>query len=119
MSWLTHSAICHLLKVVVHAADIQYRDGAKLVLTKLSQAANLWRLCGALIDWVREFLGAILQIVLNDPSQPGFRVLSGRWAVERTFAWFRRYHRLAKDYEQLTTPNDPLIIRCPSRILVA
>lgn len=51
----------HLLEVVVHAASIQDRDGAKLVFAKLSQAAKdslrkLWAdggYAGALIDWVR------------------------------------------------------------------
>jgi putative transposase len=29
----------------------------------------------------------------------GFEVLPQRWIVERTFGWFGRYRRLAKDYE--------------------
>jgi transposase len=30
---------------------------------------------------------------------PGFTVLPKRWIVERTFAWFGRCRRLAKDFE--------------------
>jgi putative transposase len=30
---------------------------------------------------------------------PGFKILPKRWIVERTFGWFNRYRRLAKDHE--------------------
>lgn len=107
----------HLLEVVVHAANIQDRDGAKLVLTKLSAAtqASLQKLwadggyAGQLIDWVQEHLDAVLEIVQRDPNQQGFHVLPRRWVVERTFAWFGRYRRLSKDYEQLTTSSEAMI----------
>lgn len=100
----------HLVEVVVHAANIQDRDGAKLVFAKLSQATKdslckLWAdggYAGALVDWVREHLDAVLEIVSRDPGQSGFHVLPRRWVVERTFAWFGRYRRLSKDYEKLT-----------------
>jgi transposase len=31
----------------------------------------------------------------------GFTVLPRRWVVERTFSWFGRNRRLAKDFENL------------------
>ena len=34
----------------------------------------------------------------------GFVVLPRRWVVERTFSWFGRNRRLAKDYENLAEP---------------
>ena len=107
----------HLLEVVVHAANIQDRDGAKLVLSKLSAATKatlqkLWAdggYAGQLIDWVQEHLDAVLEIVQRDPQQKGFHVLPRRWVVERTFAWFGRYRRLSKDYEQLTASSEAMI----------
>lgn len=107
----------HLLEVVVHAANIQDRDGAKLVLDKLSQATKdslrkLWAdggYAGALIDWVHEHLDAVLEIVSREPGQSGFQVLPKRWIVERTFAWFGRYRRLSKDYEQLTESSEAMV----------
>jgi putative transposase len=107
----------HLLEVVVHAANIQDRDGAKLVLDKLSPATKeslrkLWAdggYAGALIDWVHEHLEAVLEIVSREPGQTGFQVLPKRWIVERTFAWFGRYRRLSKDYEQLTASSEAMI----------
>jgi len=107
----------HLLEVVVHAANIQDRDGAKLVFAKLSPAtkASLHKLwadggyAGQLIEWVREHLDAVLEIVQRDPAHQGFCVLPRRWVVERSFAWFGRYRRLSKDYEQLTASSEAMI----------
>ncbi len=107
----------HLLEVVVHAANIQDRDGAKLVLEKLSQATKealkkIWAdgaYTGQLIDWVHQHLDAVLDIVQRDPNQKGFQVLPRRWVVERTFAWLGRYRRLSKDYEQRTQSSESMI----------
>ena len=116
----------HLLEVVVHAANIQDRDGAKLVLAKLSQTTKdhlrkLWAdgaYAGSLLDWVCEHLEAVLEIVNRDPSQPGFSVLPKRWIVERTFAWFGRYRRLSKDYEHLTESSEAMIYLASIHILL-
>ncbi len=116
----------HLVEVVVHVASIQDRDGAKLVLDKLSQATKdslrkLWAdggYAGALIEWVREHLDAVLEIVAREPGQIGFQVLPKRWIVERTFAWFGRYRRLSKDYEQLTKSSEAMIYLASIHILL-
>lgn len=107
----------HLVEVVVHVANIQDRDGARLAFAKLSQATKgslgkLWAdggYAGALIDWVRENLDAVLEIVSRDPAQSGFHVLPRRWVVKRTFAWFGCYRRLSKDYEKLTESSEAMI----------
>ena len=105
--------------MVVHATSTQDRDGAKLVFAKLSQTTKdalrkLWAdggYAGAPIDWVKEHLDAILEIVKRDPEQSGFQLLPRRWVVERTFAWFGRYRRLSKDYEKLTESSEAMIYR--------
>jgi putative transposase len=98
----------HLLKVVVHRADIQDRDGAQLLLSglldivrqrlKLIWADGGYR--GKLVEWCRKHFKATLQIVSPDPGQKGFAVLPRRWVVERTFAWLGNCRRLSKDYEE-------------------
>ncbi len=42
-----------------------------------------------------------IEIVKRSDDVKGFAVLPRRWVVERTFSWFRRNRRLAKDYENL------------------
>ena len=41
------------------------------------------------------------EIVKRPDDSSGFIVLPRRWVVERTFSWFGRNRRLAKDYENL------------------
>jgi transposase len=42
-----------------------------------------------------------IEIVKRSDDMTGFVVLPRRWVVERTFSWFGRNRRLAKDYENL------------------
>jgi transposase len=42
-----------------------------------------------------------LEIVKRRDDKKGFVVLPRRWVVERTFSWFGRNRRLAKDFENL------------------
>ncbi len=102
--------------VVVHAASLQDRDGAKLVLTKLAglfpRLKLIWAdggYAGQLIEWVRELGGWVLQIVKRSDDAAGFKLLPKRWIVERTFAWLGKYRRLSKDYETLTAGSESMI----------
>ncbi len=40
-----------------------------------------------------------LEIIKRSEAPKGFVLLPRRWVVERTFAWFGRNRRLAKDFE--------------------
>jgi putative transposase len=97
-----------MLFVLVHAADIQDRDGAPMVL-KAMRFRFPWlrhifadggyagdKLRGALTghgDWT-------IEIIKRSDAAKGFEVLPRRWVVERTFAWLGRSRRLAKDWEK-------------------
>lgn len=97
-----------VLAVVVHAANIQDRDGAKLVIKDLlgrfPRLQLIWAdggYAGQLIGWVKEFGGWVLEIVKRPVDAKGFVLLPRRWVVERTFGWLGRCRRLSKDYEAL------------------
>ena len=45
-----------------------------------------------------------LAIVKRCDTVKGFAVLPRRWVVERTFSWFGRNRRVAKDFESLAEP---------------
>ena len=114
-----------LLIVVVHAANIQDRDGAKLVLAKAKRCFSRLRLiwvdggyAGKLIDWVRDIYGWILEVVKRRDDIKGFQVLPRRWVVERTFGWLGRYRRLSKDYEGLTETSEAMIYAAMSHLMV-
>ena len=93
---------------MVHAASIQDRDGAKLVLDgckdRFPRLQLIWAdggYAGKLLDWVKEQRDWALEIVKRCDDIKGFVVLPRRWVVERTFAWLGRCRRLSKDYELL------------------
>jgi putative transposase len=104
-----------LMVVVVHAANIQDRDGAKLVLHKVKgrwpRLKLIWAdggYAGQLIAWAQTFAGWLIEIVKR-PAERQFVVLPRRWVVERTFAWLGRYRRLSKDYEGLCETSEAFI----------
>ena len=95
-----------LLVLVIHTADLQDRDGLALVCRRLRRRFPWLRLIfadggyrgeGAAGAAARE--GLRLELVTRDPGTRGFAVLPRRWVVERTFAWFGRNRRLAKEFE--------------------
>ena len=101
---------------MVHRADVQDRDGAKMVLAKrkgrFKRLQLIWAdggYSGKLIDWVSQFGGWLLEIVKRSDEVTGFAVLPHRWVVERTFGWLGRYRRLSKDYEELTETSESMI----------
>src|SRR5260370_10985357 len=97
------------MRVVVHSAAIQDRDGAGLVLDKIRQrfpwleliwadgGYNAWQVEAA----VAKVPVLRMEIVQRSDDMNGFVVLPRRWVVERTFSWFGRTRRLAKDFANL------------------
>lgn len=93
--------------MVVTAARVQDRDGAKQVLAvlrhKFSRRRRIWAdgaSAGALVDWVwsvRPRRKVRLEITKRSDTAQGFEVIPKRWIVERTLGWFNRYRRLSKD----------------------
>jgi putative transposase len=114
-----------LLIVVVHAANIQDRDGAMLVLGKangkFSRLQLIWAdggYAGKLIDWAKQICNWILEIVKRSDDIKGFQVLPRRWVVERTFGWLNRYRRLSKDYEGLPETSESMLYAAMSHLMV-
>ena len=105
-----------LLAVVVLAAGVQDRDGAKPVLldtylrTPMRFVFADGGFAGRLVDWARPHPGAPRwRSCANPPDQRGFAVIPRRWVVERTFAWLTAHRRLARDYERDPAVSEAMI----------
>jgi putative transposase len=97
------------LRVVVHSAGMQDRDGAALVLHRIRARFPwldlVWADAGYDARQVKAAVAKVpvlrMEIVRRSDDQKGFKVQPRRWVVERTFSWIGRNRRLAKDYENL------------------
>lgn len=116
-----------LLAVVVHAADIQERAGAKRLLQRaftkgFARLQLIWAdggYTGAdFKEWVRALTGWVLEVVLRSDGVKGFTVVPRRWVVERTFGWLGRFRRLRKEYEQLPATSESMIYAAMSRLML-
>jgi transposase len=117
-----------LLCVLVTAASVQDRDGARPLLEQLATTCRRVRMiwadggyAGKLVDWARTGLRLVVQIVKRSDTAVGFVVLPRRWIVERTLAWITRHRRCVRDYERLPTHHEAMVrwsmIRITSRQL--
>ncbi len=125
-----------VMLVVVTAASVQERDGAKVLLKALykrikkAKYPHWWRYCrleliwadggyrGEFVEWVKRTLGWTLQIVEKVEGQRGFVLLPRRWVVERTFAWLTRHRRLSRDYERLPQTSEAFIYVAMIRLML-
>ena len=97
-----------LIGFAVHAASIQDRDGAPMVLKAIRKAYPWLRhvfadsaYAGPKLRGALDKIGSwTLEIVKRPDAAKGFQLLPQRWVVERTFAWLGRCRRLAKDWEK-------------------
>src|SRR5215203_5353579 len=127
-----------VLGAVVHEANIADRDGAKLLLAKISEGLprmeKVWAeraYNGKIGEWIKERLGWTLEIVKpprrwvrvpaneEPPAYPaGFIVLPRRWVIERTLAWIMRNRRMSRDYEFLAETTEALIYVAMIRLML-
>ena len=94
---------------IVHAADIQDRDGGVLLMATLFGLfpflRKLYADGGYQGPAFRTALHRVLrridvEIIKRSDRANGFAVLPKRWIVERTIGWISRNRRLARDFER-------------------
>jgi len=96
-----------LIRVICLPADIQDWDGAEdLFLVSKPICPRLELIWADSAYHAHQVDAAFakqpdlrIEIVKRSDDMKGFVVLPRRWVVERTFSWFGRNRRLAKDFE--------------------
>ena len=111
--------------MVVHPADIQDRDGARLV---LRQARRLFPFIerifadagyqGPKMQKATADTGCWTVEIVKRSDARGFVVLPKRWIIERTLAWISRNRRLAKDFERYARTTVAFIRLAMIRIML-
>jgi putative transposase len=119
-----------VLKVVVSAADVQDRDGARLLThalrlygPQLPRLSLVWAdagYAGPLADELRQQVGWTLAVVTRADTQPHrpLAVQPHRWIVERTFSWWGGLRRLSNDYEYQVESSEALIYAGMSHLML-
>jgi putative transposase len=119
-----------VLKVVVSAADVQDRDGARFLAhavrfygPELPRLSLVWADAaygGQLLDDLRQLMGWEVAVVKRSDTQPrsAFAVQPHRWLVERTFSWFGGFRRLSKDYEYQVESSEALVYAAMSHLML-
>ena len=105
-----------LLAIVVTAASVSDKAGAKLLAGRLAAAFTTLELMWAdacyngrpLRDFMSRTAGIALEIVKRT-SPHSFQVIRRRWVVERTFGWLMRYRRLCRDYERRPEHHEAMV----------
>jgi len=101
------------------------RDGAKALFQAFSgqfpRLVKIWAdsgYIGPFAEWVKTRVGADLEIIKRTDDLKGFQIVPRRWVVERTFGWFGRYKRLAKDYALRPERSESMIYLAMIRLML-
>jgi putative transposase len=118
-----------LLALKVTTADVQDRDGARLLLGILAITFGWLKLIwadGGYAGKLVEEIAAIkrhrrvkLEIVKRSDDIKGFKILPKRWIVERTFGWLIQSRRLVRDYEAKISHSEAMIYLSMTKRMLA
>jgi transposase len=116
-----------MLHAIVHAADIQDRDGGAMVMATLFGLypflLKLYADGGyqgpAFQSAMKSIMAQVdVEIVKRSDQARGFVLLPKRWVVERTLAWLNRCRRLAKDWECLNRKARAFLLLASIRLMI-
>jgi len=114
-----------LLALLVHTANIQDNHGAVPLLASLRQTFPKLRHIFAdrvyrgeqLRNAIAAFGKWTIDIVTRSEKVGTFKPEPKRWVIERTFAWFGRNRRLAKDFERTIASAEAWFLIASVRLL--
>ncbi len=113
----------------VTPADVQDRDGARLLLAIHTTAYGWLKRIWADAGYSGQREGEVarlnrhrqidLEIVKRSDDVKGFKVLPKRWIVERTFGWLIQSRRLIRDHEVRIEHSEALIYLSMTKRMLA
>jgi putative transposase len=114
-----------LLAMLVHAANIQDNHGAVPLLRIIGRMFSKLRYVFAdrvyrgpkLLQALADLGQWTIEIVTRSQSVGTFKAEPRRWVVERSFAWFGRNRRLAKDFEATIASAEAWVLIASVRLL--
>jgi len=114
-----------LLVVQVHPADIQDNHGAVPLLKAARRAFTRLRHIFAdrvyrgpkLLNAISDVGRWTIDVVTRTQNLGSFKAEPRRWVIERTFAWFGRNRRLAKDFEKTIASAEAWIMMASVKLL--
>ena len=107
-----------ILALLVTGADVQDRDGARMLLSRcwflFGRLQVIWAdsgYLGKLVSWVKSLrpYGKLHLEIVARAAGRGFQLVRKRWIVERTFSWLYKSRRLCKDYERNPKHSEAMI----------
>jgi putative transposase len=114
-----------LLVLQVHRADIQDNHGAVPLLKAARRAFSRLRHIFAdrvyrgpkLLNAISDVGRWTIEVVTRTQNIGSFKPEPRRWVIERTFAWFGRNRRLAKDFEKTIASAEAWIMMASVKLL--
>jgi putative transposase len=116
--------------LVVHPANIQDREGARLLLKPFEHQFSWLSIIFAdggykgqplfyFVYAFRQRRRILLEIVKrSDQDLHQFKVIPKRWIVERTFGWFYFFRQLSKDFETTIGSSEHMIFLSLTAIML-
>lgn len=114
-----------LLEVMVQPANVQDNHGAVPLLRAVGRRLPRLRYVFAdrvyrgpkLLDALADLGTWTIEIVTRKQTLGAFKPEPRRWVVERSFAWFGRSRRLAKDFERTTESESAWVLLASIQLL--
>lgn len=106
-----------LLAIMVTVANIHDSKAVELLMRTLFYFLNPIKIIladggyrGEIIEHVKNKFDYLITIVMrNEEKKSGFKPVSKRWIVERTFSWFDNDRRLCRNYELLFENSETMV----------
>ncbi|WP_291528549.1 IS5 family transposase [Bacteroides sp. UBA939] len=114
-----------LIAVMVTVANVHDSKAAYLLVQMLKKLCSSVKVIladggyrGNVIEAVKKSFGYIIQVVVSNYKELGFRPIHKRWIVERTFSWFDNYRRLCRNYELTFDSAEEMVKIASIRLLL-